>query len=230
MFKSERATDEILTAELEAERTAVLEAQIEQDEHPSQPEDASQHTILMRDLRRIAQQRLEESARTQEDFIAVVALWDKLDVNRERRERYHEVSRGNVPLEYEAAPDGLIFPALHDPMQFRAIQSGNLEDVVFDCPFEMHHLISDPDVAEAIAALKDEQKEILFYSGLHLLSTAAIGRIRCQTQRNIRKVRATMIRKLQSRLLLTLTQRAKSGLPLTTTERTFLEAHDEKPV
>ncbi|MBQ8935086.1 MAG: sigma-70 family RNA polymerase sigma factor [Oscillospiraceae bacterium] len=225
MFESERATDEILTAELEAERTAVLEAQIEQDEHPSQPEDASQHTILMRDLRRIAQQRLEESARTQEDFIAVVALWDKLDVNRERRERYHEVSRGNVPLEYEAAPDGLIFPALHDPMQFRAIQSGNLEDVVFDCPFEMHHLVADPGIVQAIAALKDEHKEILFYYGLHLLSTAAIGQIRCQTQRNIRKVRATLIRKIQARLLTVLKSRLECGLPLTTTERKFFEEH-----
>lgn len=230
MFESERATDEILTAELEAERTAVLEAQIEQDEHPSQPKDSSQHTMLMRDLRRIAQLRLEESARTPEDFMEVVALWDKLDANRERRERYHEVSRGNVPLEYEAAPDGLIFPTPHDPMQFRAIQSGNLEDVVFDCPFEMHHLISDPDVAQAMAVLKVEQKEILFYSGLHLLSTAAIGRIRNQTQRNIRKVRATMIRKLQRRLIPVLKSRANLGLPLTTTERTFLEAHDEEPV
>ena len=31
LFESERATDEILTAELEAERTALLDAQIEQD-------------------------------------------------------------------------------------------------------------------------------------------------------------------------------------------------------
>lgn len=226
LFESERATDEILTAELEAERTALLDAQIEQDEHPTQPEDTSQHTLLMRDLRRIAQLRLEEAARTQADFMEVVALWDKLDVNRERRERYHEVSRGNVPLEYEAAPDGLIFPAPHDPMQFRAIQSGNLEDVVFDCPFEMHHLVADADVAQAIAVLKDAHKEILFYSGLHLFSTATIGQIRCQTQRNIRKVRSTMIRKLQRRLILVLKSRAELGLPLTTTERKFLEEHE----
>ena len=188
-------------------------------------EDGSSHALLMRDLRRIAQLRMEESARTTADFMEVVALWDRLDANRERRERYHEVSRGDVPLEYEAAQDGLIFPAPHDPMQFRAIRSGNLEDVVFDCPFEMHHLVADENVSQAIAGLKVEHKEILFYSGLHLLSTAAIGQIRGQTQRNIRKVRATMIKKLQSRLLPVLKKRADLGLPLTTTERTFLEEH-----
>ena len=188
-------------------------------------EDGSSHALLMRDLRRIAQLRMEESARTTADFMEVVALWDRLDANRERRERYHEVSRGDVPLEYEAAQDGLIFPAPHDPMQFRAIRSGNLEDVVFDCPFEMHHLVADENVSQAIAGLKVEHKEILFYSGLHLLSTAAIGQIRGQTKRNIRKVRATMIKKLQSRLLPVLKKRADLGLPLTTTERTFLEEH-----
>lgn len=188
-------------------------------------EDGSSHALLMRDLRRIARQRMEEAARTTADFMEVVALWDRLDANRERRERYHEVSRGDVPLEYEAAQDGLIFPAPHDPMQFRAIRSGNLEDVVFDCPFEMHHLVADENVSQAIAGLKDEHKEILFYSGLHLLSTAAIGQIRGQTQQNIRKVRATMIKKLQSRLLPVLKKRADLGLPLTTTERKFLEEH-----
>ena len=188
-------------------------------------EDGSSLALLMRDLRRIAQQRMEESARTQADFMEVVALWDRLDANRERRERYHEVSRGDVPLEYEAAQDGLIFPAPHDPMQFRAIRSGNLEDVAFDCPFEMHHLVADENVSQAIAGLKAEHKEILFYSSLHLLSTAAIGQLRCQTQRNIRKVRATMIKKLQSRLLAVLKKRADLGLPLTNTERTFLEEH-----
>lgn len=187
--------------------------------------DGSSHALLMRDLRRIAQQRMEEAARTQADFMEVVALWDRLDANRERRERYHEVSRGDIPLEYEAAQDGLIFPAPHDPMQFRAIRSGNLEDVVFDCPFEMHHLVADENVSQTIAGSKAEHKEILFYSGLHLLSTAAIGQIRGQTQRNIRKVRATMIKKLQSRMLSVLKKRADLGLPLTTTERTFLEEH-----
>ena len=188
------------------------------------------HPLLMRDLRRMAQQRLEETARTEDDFREVVALWDKLDANRERRERYHEVSRGDVPLEYEARQDGLIFPAPHDPMQFRAIQSGNLEDVVFDCPFEMHHLVADEAVSQAIACLKPSHKELLFYSGLHLLSTAAIAQLFGQTQRNVRKVRATAIRKLHRQIIPILKKRADRMEPLTTTERRFLEGQHEEPV
>ena len=48
---------------------------------------------LKRELRAEALARLEDSARTQREFENVIAWWDRLDANRERRERYHELSR-----------------------------------------------------------------------------------------------------------------------------------------
>ena len=44
-------------------------------------------TKLKRELRAEAMTRLEEAARTEKDFENVVACWDKLDANRERKER-----------------------------------------------------------------------------------------------------------------------------------------------
>ena len=232
MFESECPTNEEKAAVLRAERSAVLEAELEQDERPlrDEPSGSPQHALLQRDLRRMALARMEDAARTPEDFQEVVKVWDRLDANRERKERYYTISRGDIPLDFEAAPDGIVFPAPHDSMRFQAIVSGNLEDVIFDCPFELHELVTDEAVSRAIANLKDAHKEILFYSGLHLLSTAAIGRIRRQSDRNIRKVRSTMLKKLHSRLLTVLSELSEKGLPLTTTERKFLEEHREEPV
>ena len=232
LFESERAADDDQAAALRAERSAVLEAELEQDEHPLIDETSvtPQHALLQRDLRRMALARMEDAARTPEDFQEVVKVWDRLDANRERKERYYTISRGDIPLDFEAAPDGIVFPAPHDSMRFQAIVSGNLEDVIFDCPFELHELVADEAVSRAIADLKDAHKEILFYSGLHLLSTAAIGRIRGQSDRNIRKVRATMMKRLHTQLLTTLSERSEKGLPLTTTQRKFLEEHREEPI
>ena len=232
LFESERVADEEQSAALSAERSAILEVELEQDEHPLVEEESGspQHALLQRDLRRMALARMEDAARTMDDYQEVIKVWDRLDANRERKERYHTISRGDIPLDYEAVPDGILFPAPHDNMRFRSIVSGNLEDVIFDCPFELHELVTDEEVSQAIADLKDAHKEILFYSGLHLLSTAAIGRIRGQSDRNIRKVRATMLKRIHTRLLTTLTERSEKGQPLTTTQREFLEAHREESV
>ena len=76
---------------------AELENELEQDEHPidyeaeleNEEEEAApvSEKRLKREIRAEAVRRLEEAARTEEDFRVVVGEWDKLDQNRERRER-----------------------------------------------------------------------------------------------------------------------------------------------
>lgn len=44
--------------------------------------------------------RLENSARTVDEFEEVVDMYDKLDANRERRERYHEISQADYTVQY----------------------------------------------------------------------------------------------------------------------------------
>ena len=48
---------------------------------------------LVRDTKREALARMEDAARTLEDFQAVVAQWNHLDRNRQRKERAHEIGR-----------------------------------------------------------------------------------------------------------------------------------------
>jgi len=112
--------DERLEETLAEERTLELESELEQDEHPrdytAELEDDEEEAAptsekrLKREIRAEALRRLEEAARTESDFLTVVDEWNKLDRNRERRERDHENLRGDVPLEFQAVPDPKIAP------------------------------------------------------------------------------------------------------------------------
>ena len=92
--------DERLEEALAEERTLELESELEQDEHPrdynAELEDEEEESAptsekrLKREIRAEALRRLEEAARTESDFLTVVDEWNKLDRNRERRERDHE--------------------------------------------------------------------------------------------------------------------------------------------
>lgn len=151
---------------------------------------------LKRELRAEALARLESAARSESDFQQIIDWWDRLDRNRERKERYHEVSRGDTPLEYNATYDGLVFPLhLNEPIRKQA-QRGNFIEWMFDCPFEMDELVSPP-FSRFIRNLSDDHKEILFFHYLHRYSTVELGAMRGQSDRNIRKVRKTMLKHLR---------------------------------
>jgi Sigma-70, region 4. len=55
---------------------------------------------LKRQARADLLRRLEISARTVEEFEEVVDMYDKLDANRERRERYNELSQSEYSVQY----------------------------------------------------------------------------------------------------------------------------------
>ena len=108
------STEETLEQALAEERLAELESELEQDEHPvnydaeleTEEEEAApvSDKRLKREIRAESIRRLEEAARTEKDFWTVVEEWNKLDRNRERRERDHENLRGDVPLSIPRGP------------------------------------------------------------------------------------------------------------------------------
>ena len=136
--------DEDLGAALDSEFETVLESQLEQDEDHAgfdddipEDEDDPDAPISLDTLRQqideFAVERLSKAARKDTDFDVVIGEMDRLDRNRERRERYHEVLRGDVPLEYKKKTyDGLVFPEWMCSPEHRLLSRGQFLDILFD--------------------------------------------------------------------------------------------------
>ena len=202
--------DETLEEALAEERTLELESELEQDEHPrdynAELEDEEEEAAptsekrLNREIRAEALKRLEEAARAESDFLVIVDEWNKLDRNRERRERDHENLRGDVPLEFQAVPEPKIAPLWMNLPRFRQLCQGNFLDIIFSCPYEMHELTANRFLSKLFFTLSDEQKEVLYYLFVKQYSTTRLAAIRGQSDRNIRKLRMTIQKKLQKRM------------------------------
>ena len=225
----------------EAEADAVEQAQrqiaLEQNIIDRLEADAAEHPFeddagdeeperkkLKRELRAEALARLEDAARTQRDFENVIAWWEKLDANRERRERYHELSRSgdDVPLDYGASANELFFPDTLNDVLEKQIRKGDFIDAIFYCPYDIHELVTEEYLSEILLELKEDHKELLFLWAVRLFSSTRIADIRQQSDRNIRKVRNTMMKKIQKELLSALTDKAEKQQPMTLMEKAFL--------
>ena len=66
-------------------------------------------------------------------------------------------------------------------------------------------------------------KELLFLCAVRLFSSTRIAKIRNQSDRNIRKVRGTMLKKIRKKLLPALLDKAEKQQPMTLLEKDFLE-------
>lgn len=229
------AAEETLEQALAEERLAELESELEQDEHPidyeAELEDEEEEAApvsekrLKRELRAEAIRRLEEAARTEKDFRAVVEEWNKLDRNRERRERDHENLRGDMPLEYQAVPEPKLIPHWMNNPTYRQLMAGNFLDILFDCPYEMHNLTADAFISRMVEGLSEEHKEVLYFLSLRLYSTTRLAAVRGQSDRNIRKLRKTIHKKLQCQMYDHLCGKPERSLTLR--ERQFLEEYSK---
>ena len=169
---------------------------------------------------------LEEAARTESDFLTVVDEWNKLDRNRERRERDHENLRGDVPLEFQAVPDPKIAPLWMNLPRFRQLCQGNFLDIIFSCPYELHELTANRFLSKLFFTLSDEQKEVLYYLFVKQYSTTRLAAIRGQSDRNIRKLRMTIQKKLQRRMYEHLSEKLERDYSITLREREFVEEYE----
>ena len=229
--------NEALKEALAEERTLELESELEQDEHPrdytAELEDDEEEAAptsekrLKREIRAEALRRLEEAARTESDFLTVVDEWNKLDRNRERRERDHENLRGDVPLEFQAAPQPRIVPLWMNDPEYRQLCSGFFLDILFDCPYEMHELTADKFISDMIRDLSEEHKEVLYFLSLRLYSATKLAVLRGQSDRNIRKLRTTIHKKLQRAFYQHLQEKQEAGGSLTLREQEFFRVFGE---
>lgn len=228
-------TNEALERDAVAERQIELESALEQDEHPLHDEEEleteeeeaapTSEKRLKREIRAEAVRRLEEAARTEADFSVVIKEWDKLDQNRERRERNYERLRGDLPLDYQAVSEPKLIPRWMNDTAYRQIMAGNFLDILFNCPYEMHQLTADPFISRMIAELSEDHKEVLYFLSLRLWSATQLALAREQSDRNIRKLRKTIHKNLQRQMFGYLYGKRERGKSLTLRERQFIEEY-----
>lgn len=206
---------------LENESEEELERLVYEDEEKFRGE-SSKKKKLRREMERESMARLERLAKTEEDFKEVVKQWDRLEKNSDRRFRYHEAVRGDVPLEYGMAEDSPVIPAFLNNAYWKAIRSGNYMELIFDCPFEIDQVTSHRYISGKLRDLKDEYKELLYYLVIREYSTAHLAEILDQTDRNIRKKQHRLLERLRRKLYEHLEKRERRGSWLTKREQDFL--------
>ena len=179
--------------------------------------------MLHREARALAIRRIEESARTEADFENVLYWWDKLDANRERKERDHETGRSAVPLEWGAYELYLSDSPSYDMILRRLMLAGDFLDVIFDHPETIHELVTDADLSKILKELKPHPKNMLYYLFLRDYSTSEYADSIGQSDRNIRGIRETALKKIRELYGDILTYRKENSLPMTLDEKYFLE-------
>lgn len=193
---------------------------------------------LVRDAKREALRRMEDAARTAEDFERVLEQWNHLDTNKRRRWNRWEVGRPNVEMlhwdktdandEKGEMKDGLdtVIPPPLGHAWWRQLLRGDFLDLIHDCPHEMHELTTSRPVFDLLQTLNENQKEVLYYWAIRQETPQQIAKRRKQTDRNILKVYATLIQRLRRKLYERLRPRYCEGLPLTSAQQQFMEDYE----
>ena len=183
---------------------------------------------LKREIERESLARLERLAKTEEDFGEVIRQWDRLEENADRRFRYHETVRGDVPLEYGIAEQPHVIPTFLNSRYWKAVRAGNYTELIFDCPYEIDQITSYRYISKILRELKDEHKELLHYLVIRGYGVTQFAELLGQTDRNIRKKRLRLIRRIQRRLYKFLSQRREKGGKLTNQEIRFLDSYEDQ--
>ena len=183
---------------------------------------------LVREAKRAALTRMEDAARSPDDFKAVTKQWDHLDDNRERRERDHEVKRNEeiIRLDYS---DGLIFPIPFLHQAWRGAINGDFLDVIYDNAGEMWQLVEDGIVSSEIKTLTDRQKDVIFLSAVRFCTPQQVACYRDKTDRAVRKLLTAALDNIRDKLAPIIREQIQAGAPeMTLAKRQFLEWYDEE--
>ena len=180
---------------------------------------------IAQSVREEALRRLELSARTTAEFQTLINWYDREEQSRMRRERRYESLRGDAPLEYGALSDGDSLPVSMSQPTFRQICRGEFDDYLANCLFEMHDLTDRAHIRKIVKNLKLDHKEIVYFLGVRLYSTQKLAELRGQSERNIRKVRDTVRRRIHRKLYEALMELEETGGELIHLEQDFLRIY-----
>ena len=196
---------------------------------------------LVREAERTALARMEDAARSKEDFNAVVVQWNRLDRNNRRRVRAHEIGRANEEMLHwdKVNPNNekgklrteldVAIPAPLGNYRWRQQMRGDFLELIYDSAYEMWQLIEDHDISSPVKNLSEKQKEVLFLRAVRLCTAARIACCHGKTDRAVRKTLAAALDSIRGRLAPVIREQIKAGYQeMTPAKREFLEWYTEK--
>ena len=104
-------------------------------ENAHDPDAPISTATLLEQLDEVSVERRTQVARTVAEFDELIKEMDRLDRNRERRERYHEILQEEYNPSGEEFYSGRIFPAALDSPESKLILRGMFLDLFYNCPY-----------------------------------------------------------------------------------------------
>ena len=153
--------------------------------------------------------------------------WNRLDENRERRERRYEIRRNEntLGLDYNG---GIIFPAPMLHPSWREAMRGDFLPLIYDNAEDMYLLVEDEAISALLKALKPKQKDVLFLTAVRHCTPKQIACYRDKTDRAVRKLLAKTLASLRDKLAPIIREQLENDSPdMTYAKRCFLERYDE---
>ena len=197
--------------------------------------------MLVREIKAAALSRMEDAARTEDDFKKVIKQWNHNGKNRERKERYWEIGRPNIEMLHcdkvnEDDEKGRIKEVLEvvipRPLEhhwWRQLMRGDFIDTIYDNPYEMWQFIEDWDISSIVKGLTNKQKDVLYLRAVRLYSAVLIARYHGKTDRAVRKLFAATIDSIRDKLAPVIREQIKAEYPqMTLAKRDFLFWYDKE--
>ena len=199
--------------------------------------------LLVRETKQIALTRMEDAARTVEDFKAVVKQWNHLDDNRERRERNHEIGRPNEEMlhwDKVNANDekgklrsvfGAIIPRPLEHPWWRQLIQGDFIDTIYDNAEDTWQLVEDADISVRLKDLTKRQKVVVFLSAVRQCTPQQIACYQDKTDRGVRKLLTAALERIREKLAPIIQEQIKADFyGMTWAKRQFLEWYDNEKI
>jgi hypothetical protein len=185
---------------------------------------------LQREARAESLRRYENAARTVEKFEEVTKMWDKLDSNRERKERYWEKANANKlyrlkdDLKYRG---GAVFPVSLIHPYCRELMHGDFLHTIYDSADEMWQIMENWAYASLLQELTWKQKDVLFLSAIRLASPQQIACYQDKTDRGVRKLLTAALDSMRSELVEYCGYWKSDGFALTPEKQRFIERFEK---
>lgn len=100
---------------------------------------------------------------------------------------------------------------------------GDFLDFIFDHPETIHELVTDTDLSKILKELKPHLKNMLYYLFLRDYSATEYAESIGQSDRNIRGIRETALKRIRKLYGGILAYRKANSLPMTLDEKYFLK-------